>query len=225
MEAPQDTPQLTILIPMPRPVPTPPEEEIEEPDVPLAELPLPFEDVKDGDWYREAVAFVWSNNLMLGTDGKQFGVETNTTRGMMATMLYRLEKEPDTAFKDVFHDVEDGKWFSQAVTWASANGVVLGYDDGSFRPEDDVTREQLIAMLYRYAAMKGFDVGKRAGLDKFADAGKVSGYAKDAMSWAVAEGIIVGRGSSLAPGSLALRVEVAAVLQRFAARYLAEAVA
>lgn len=195
--------------------------EVEDPDVPLAELPLPFEDVADGDWYREAVAFMYKNDLMLGVSDKLFGVSTNTTRGMMATVIYRLEKEPGVAFEKVFNDVDNGKWFSQAITWANANGVAVGYDDNSFGPEDNVTREQLVTMLYRYAAKKGYDVSKQADLSAFVDAGRVSGYAREAMGWAVANGIIQGRGANtLAPTDLALRVEVATIFQRFAARYM-----
>ncbi len=205
----------------PTPTPTPPTVEIEDPEVPLAELPLPFEDVKDGDWYREAVAYVWSNNFMRGTSDNLFGVETNTTRGMMAMIFYRMEKEPDVIFEKLFDDVDDGKWFSEAITWANANGVAVGFDNGSFRPDDNVTREQLVAMLYRYAVKNGFDVSKRADLSVFADADKVSGYAVEAMSWAVSEGIIVGRGAdSLAPDSPVLRVEGAAIFQRFAELYI-----
>lgn len=206
---------------VPAPTPTPPLVEVEDPDVPLAELPLPFEDVADGDWYREAVAFMYKNDLMLGVSDKLFGVSTNTTRGMMATVIYRLEKEPGVAFEKVFNDVDNGKWFSQAITWANANGVAVGYDDNSFGPEDNVTREQLVTMLYRYAAKKGYDVSKQADLSAFVDAGRVSGYAREAMGWAVANGIIQGRGANtLAPTDLALRVEVATIFQRFAARYM-----
>lgn len=208
------------------PTPTPPVVDITDPDVPLAELPLPFEDVKDGDWYREAVAYVYSNGLMVGTSDTLFGVNTNTSRGMMATVIYRLDKEPNTTFEKIFSDVDNGMWYSNPITWANANKVTVGYDDGSFGPNDNVTREQLIAMLYRYAGNKGYDVSKRADLSVFADAGKVSGYAEEAMSWAVAVGLIQGRGASkLAPTDLALRVEVAAIFQRFASLYEAETLA
>ena len=194
--------------------------EIDDPDVPLADLPLPFTDVKDSDWYREAVAYVYGNDLMRGVDGSLFGANTNTTRGMMATIIYRLEKEPETAFEKIFSDVENGKWYSEAIAWGSKNEVVLGYDNGDFGPDDSVTREQLVVMLYRYAVKKGLDMSKKADLSAFADAAQVSGYAKDAMGWAVQNGIIKGRGSNtLAPGGLALRVEVAAIFQRFAALY------
>lgn len=194
--------------------------EIDDPDVPLADLPLPFTDVKDSDWYREAVAYVYGNDLMRGVDGSLFGANTNTTRGMLATIIYRLEKEPETAFEKIFSDVENGKWYSEAIAWGSKNEVVLGYDNGGFGPDDSVTREQLVVMLYRYAVKKGLDMSKKADLSAFADAAQVSGYAKDAMGWAVQNGIIKGRGSNaLAPGGLALRVEVAAIFQRFAALY------
>lgn len=208
------------------PTPTPPEVDVTDPDVPLADLPLPFEDVKDGDWYREAVAFMYKNELMLGVSDKLFGVNTNTTRGMMATIIYRLEKEPATTFEDIFNDVDSGKWYSEAITWGNKNGIVLGYDNGGFGPEDNVTREQLVTLLYRYAAKKGYDVSKQADLSAFVDADEVSGYAKEAMSWAVAMGLVQGRGAGkLAPTDLARRVEVAALFQRFASLYEAEAVA
>ena len=134
---------------------------------------------------------------------------------MMATIIYRLEKEPDVVFRQIFADVPDGQWFTKAVTWGSINEVVWGYDNGNFGPGDNVTREQLISMLYRYAAKKGFDVSGRTDLSTFADADKVSGYAKDAMSWAVGKGIVTGSGSKLNPEGTATRAHFAVFLYRY----------
>lgn len=176
--------------------------------------PLPFADVREGDWYREAVDYVYRTGLMNGTGPNAFNPGGTTTRGMIVTILHRLEGSP-AAWGAAFPDVPSGQYYSQAVAWASANGIVNGYDNGLFGPNDSITREQMAAILYRYAAHKGYNVSARADLSAYPDAWRVSGYALDAMSWANQAGLITGSGNSLLPGGDAIRAQAAAILMRF----------
>lgn len=185
------------------------------PDVTPAS-PLPFVDVADGDWYYAAVADLHSRGLLQGTDETHFTPNVPLTRGAAATLLYRLEQQPGTGSLTSFPDVETGSWYTDGVCWAQENGVVNGYTDGRFGPNDPVTREQMVAILYRYAQFKGYAWNAPAGLDAFTDADRVSPYAAEAMSWAVANGLIQGVGGGrLAPSAVATRAEIAALLSRF----------
>lgn len=175
---------------------------------------LPFTDVREGDWFRPAVAYVYAAGLMNGTGPNTFTPGGTTTRGMIVTILHRLEGSP-AAWGGSFPDVAPGQYYSQAVAWAAANGIVNGYDTGLFKPDASITREQMAAILYRYAAYKGYSVTARADLSAYADAGQVSNYALDAMSWANQAGLITGSGSSLLPGGDAIRAQSAAILMRF----------
>ena len=175
---------------------------------------LPFTDVREGDWFRPAVAYVYGAGLMNGTGPNTFTPGGTTTRGMIVTILHRLEGSP-AAWGGSFPDVAPGQYYSQAVAWAAANGIVNGYDTGLFKPDASITREQMAAILYRYAAYKGYSVTARADLSAYADAGQVSNYALDAMSWANQAGLITGSGSSLLPGGDAIRAQSAAILMRF----------
>jgi hypothetical protein len=176
--------------------------------------------VKKGDWFEEAVNFVTERKLMVGTGEGNFSPTEPASRGMIATILYRLEKEPAASGEKEFPDVKTGMWYSNAVKWAAENKIVSGYTDGNFGPDDNITREQLAAILYRYACYKEFDVSGEADLTKFKDADKVSSWAKDAMAWANANGIITGKGSGiLDPGGNAERAEIAAMVQRFCKLY------
>ncbi len=172
-----------------------------------------FADVKNGEWYSEAVAYVYNKGMMNGTE-KGFEPNAATTRAMLVTMLHRLAGEPNTGNAN-FSDVADGQWFSKAIAWASANGVVTGYADGKFGPNDAITREQLAAVLYRFAQAKGMDVSAKSGLSNFSDSGKVSGWAQEAMQWAVGAGIINGDSGALKPQGNATRAEVAMMIMRF----------
>ncbi len=172
-----------------------------------------FADVKNGEWYSEAVAYVYNKGMMNGTE-KGFEPNASTTRAMLVTMLYRLEGEPNTGNAN-FSDVASGQWFSKAIAWASANGVVTGYENGTFGPNDAITREQLVAVLYRYAQTKGLDVSVKGSLSNFSDSGKVSGWAQEAMQWAVGAGIISGDNGALKPQGNATRAEVAMMLMRY----------
>lgn len=176
---------------------------------------LPFRDVAQGDWFRDAVAYVYNNKLMNGTSPDLFSPWATTTRGMIVTILYRYEGSP-AAGGASFPDVPQGEYYAAPVAWAAANGVVNGYETGLFEPQNPITREQMAAILYRYAQRKGLDVSGRADLSIYADAGQVSPYAVDAMAWAVHTGLITGVDSAtLQPGGSAVRAQVATILMRF----------
>jgi len=164
-------------------------------------------------WAREAVSFAASRELFQGTSASTFSPNAPMNRAMLATVLYRLE-DAAASGSHGFADVAEGTWYTDAVTWASQSGIVTGTGNG-FNPSGNVTREQLATMLYRYAKTLGMDTAVRGSLNSFADSGRTSGWAKDAMTWAVDNGLITGKGSStLDPGGSATRAEVAAILQR-----------
>lgn len=176
---------------------------------------MPFTDVAAGSWYYDAVRSVYANGLMSGVSATKFAPDVTTTRGMVVTVLHNLENRP-AAGAAAFSDVTAGMYCEQAVAWAAANGIVAGYGDGRFGPNDTVTREQFAVILYRYAQYKQYDVAGRADLSRFTDAGSVSGYAADAMAWAVHEGLISGVGNNvLAPGGDATRAQTAMILSSF----------
>ena len=180
-----------------------------------SEQELPFTDVASSEWYYEAVQYVYNNELMNGMSATTFEPNSTTTRGMIVTMLYRLENEP-TAASAGFSDVAEGQWYTDAVNWAAANNIVNGYGDGQFGPTDTITREQMMAILYRYAQYKGYDVTASADLSAYTDAANISSYAVSAMQWAVSEGLINGiTDTTLVPGGSATRAQVAAILMRF----------
>ena len=180
-----------------------------------SEQELPFTDVASSEWYYEAVQYVYNNELMNGMSATTFEPNSTTTRGMIVTMLYRLENEP-TAASAGFTDVAAGQWYTDAVNWAAANNIVNGYGDDQFGPTDTITREQMMAILYRYAQYKGYDVTASADLSAYTDAANISSYAVSAMQWAVGEGLINGiTDTTLVPGGSATRAQVAAILMRF----------
>ena len=186
--------------------------EEEEPASPA----LPFGDVAQNAWYYDAVQYVYENGLMDGTGGGAFSPAATTTRGMVVTILYRLAGQPTSASTSAFSDVAVGQWYSDAVSWASANGIVSGYGDGTFGPNDTVTREQLAAILYRFAQTQSEDVTQTGALSSFTDGGDTAQWAQSAMSWAVGNGLISGKGNGvLDPQGTATRAEVAAILARF----------
>ena len=179
----------------------------------IAPKPLPFVDVADSAWYADAVRYVYEKGLMTGATGTTFAPETATTRGMLVTILYRLEGEPAAGTAN-FTDVSAGMYYAKAVAWAAANDIVTGYN-GAFDPDSAITREQMAAILYRYAAYKGYDVSARADLSSYRDHGEISAYAVDAMRWANAEGLITGYNAALDPQGASTRVVVATILMRF----------
>ncbi|MDO4279989.1 MAG: S-layer homology domain-containing protein [Peptococcaceae bacterium] len=186
---------------------------------------LPFTDVSADAWYIDPVRFVYSEGLMTGTTATTFSPNLTTTRGMIVAILYRMEGEPDLSDENLgypFADVDASAYYGDAVYWARLNGIVSGYSSESFGPTDSITREQLAAILYNYAAYKGVDTSARADLSSYTDAGTISGWATDAMQWANAEGIVNGMSASeLAPKGNATRAQVAAMLQRYVENILA----
>ena len=176
---------------------------------------LPFADVASGDWYYAAVQYAYDNGLMAGTSAAAFSPDLAVTRGMMVTILYSLEGTPEAASAG-FTDVADGQWYAAAVNWAASNGIVSGYGDGVFGPNDTITREQMAAILYRYAQYKGCDVTASADLSGYADVDQISSYALTAMQWANAEGLISGTSATaLSPDGPATRAQAAAIFMQF----------
>ena len=179
------------------------------------EVKLPFTDVSTSDWFYDDVAFVYENGLFSGTDSRSFSPNASMTRAMLVTVLYRLEGEPTVTGRSSFTDVLSGAYYEKAVIWAAANGIVTGTDSTSFSPDAKVTREQLAAILYRYAQYRKLDTDASAKLNSFTDADSVSAYASEALGWAVSEGLINGASGKLMPKGDATRAQVAAILHRF----------
>ena len=180
----------------------------------------PFTDVSEKDWFYSDVMFVYENGLMLGTSKALFSPHGTATRGMMATILWRMEGSPAPKGKNSFTDVEAGKWYADAITWTAENGIFAGYGKDKFGPDDPITREQLAAIFYRYADYKGYDLTVKGNLDTFKDADKITDYAKTAMQWAVGSGLMKGKsGNLLDPQGTATRAEIAAMLHRFIEKY------
>lgn len=177
---------------------------------------LPFGDVKSGDWFYNDVKYVYDKGMMAGTAADVFAPNATTTRAMIVTILYRLEGSPAVTGGSVFTDVPDGQWYTDAVNWAAANQIVNGTSATTFAPNAPITREQMAAILYRYAQHKGYDVSGKADLSGYADNGQVSAYAKDALAWANAAKLINGvTNTTLDPQGSATRAQVSAILHRF----------
>ena len=177
---------------------------------------LPFSDVTESDWFYDAVTYAYENGLMDGVGAGLFAPNSETTRAQLVTILYRLSGQPAPSGDSGFSDVETGTWYTDAVAWAAQNGIVNGVSDTQFVPGDDITREQLAVILYRYATYQGYDVSQRADLSGFVDAGTISTYAQEALSWANAQGLVLGfEDDSLRPQGTATRAQIAAVLMRF----------
>ena len=176
----------------------------------------PFTDVSEKDWFYNDAMFVYKNGLMLGTSKTLFSPHGTVTRGMMATILWRMEGSLAPKDENSFTDVEAGMWYADAITWTTANGIFAGYSKDKFGPDDPVTREQLTAIFYRYADYKGYKLTVTGNLDKFEDADKITDYAKTVMQWAVGNGLIKGKAENLLdPQGTATRAEIAAMLHRF----------
>ena len=190
-------------------------------DIPDSDTPLSagvFTDLDSGAWYYDAVSDVVDQGLMKGVSGTSFAPDQQVSRSMLATVLYRMSGETWEGSQAGFPDVEPNTWYSDAVDWANAAGVIKGYDTGLFGVNDNITREQLVTMLYRYWLHLGGDASVQTDLTAFADAGTVSKYAREAMAWAVAQGLIQGRpGNLLAPAEGATRAELCTILVRFQA--------
>lgn len=176
----------------------------------------PFADVSGSDWFHDSVKYAYEHGLMAGTSANTFSPQLNTSRGMISTILWKLEGSSEAKKPSGFADVEDDSYYAKAIDWAYENGVAAGYGDGNFGPDDLITREQLVTMLYHYAEYKKYGTSARADLGVFADQAEISAYARDTMSWAFAEGLIVGKGANnLDPSGWAARAETAAILTHF----------
>ena len=181
---------------------------------------FPFTDVALGTWYYQAVEFVYDYGYMDGVSATRFDPDGALSRGMLAKVLYNVEEEKRD-FPTEFSDVPNSAWYADAVNWAAANDIVKGYGKDKFGPEDLVTREQMAAILYRYAELKGYDMSARADLSGYKDADKISAWAKDAMSWAVGNYLISGKGGkTLDPTGTATRAEVAQIVMWFCSNVL-----
>lgn len=190
--------------------------ETEQPDEPASDLP--YRDVRANDWFYDAVKFVSDEKLMTGTGANTFAPNLTTTRGMIVSILYRLEGGPQINGSSPFTDVKDDDWYGDAVRWAERAGVVSGTSATTFAPNAAITREQLAAILMNYANYKHENTSARADLSKYSDVGKISSWANDVMAWAVSKGYISGMtATTLAPQGSATRAQVAAILQRYLA--------
>ena len=184
----------------------------ENPDI----VANPFTDVSEKDWFYNDAMFVYKNGLMLGTSKTLFSPHGTVTRGMMATILWRMEGSLAPKGENSFTDVEAGRWYADAITWTTENGIFAGYSKDKFGPDDPITREQLTAIFYRYADYKGYKLTITGNLDKFEDADKITDYAKMVMQWAVGNGLIKGKSENLLdPQGTATRAEISAMLHRF----------
>ena len=193
---------------------------VKDPDYGKPEIP--FHDVYMTDWFYESVKYVYDNGLMTGLNETTFGPYENLARAQFAVILHRMNGSPDMEYTNKFPDVADNQWYTDAILWASDIGVVTGYEDtGKFGPGDNINREQMAVMMYRYANYLGYDTSARADISKYTDAGNVNEFAKEAMSWAVGEGIITGKynETQLDPQGNASRAECATIIMRFVENY------
>ncbi|MCI7180520.1 MAG: S-layer homology domain-containing protein [Schaedlerella sp.] len=181
-----------------------------------------FADVKSGEWYYDSVRYVNSNGLMTGLNATTFGPTQSLARAQFAVILHRMNNMPEVTYTAKFPDVPDGVWYTDAILWASSTGVVTGYSDtGRFGPSDNINREQMAVMMYRYAKYMNYDISQKADFSNFSDAERVNEFAKEAMQWAVGTGIITGKdnGTRLDPQGNASRAECATIIMRFVEKY------
>lgn len=180
------------------------------------ETTIQFTDVNENDWYYDAVKYVYANGLMSGVSDTTFAPNANTTRGMIVTVLYRMENQPNVTIDNSFKDVKSTDYYGNAIYWAKQNNIVSGYNSTTFAPNDNITREQIAAILYRYAAYKGYSVDKTSDLSNFNDTSNISNYALTPIKWAVSSGLISGMGdSTISPLGNASRAQIATILMRF----------
>ena len=185
---------------------------------------LPFTDIADNAWYADAVRYVYENGLMAGTGAQTFSPDATTSRSMIATILWRLAGSPVVNYAMDFSDVPQDQWYSEAIRWATSEGVVTGYGNGLFGTNDPITREQLATMLWRYAQTEDYDVsiGEDTNILSYFDVLDLSQWAVPAMQWACGAGIIsgTGDGSTLTPQGQATRAQAAVMLTRFCEEYV-----
>ena len=186
--------------------------------------PFPFDDVSEDDWYYDSVYYVYAYGLMNGTAEATFSPENATTRGMLVTILYRMEGSPQGGGWSPFTDVDPELYYAQPIAWAAWNGIVKGITETTFSPDAPVTRQQMAASLYRYAAWKKWDVSQQGNLFQFTDWEQIQEYARTPLAWASAAGLIQGKENNiLDPAGTATRAQVATILQRFHSAYVAPA--
>ena len=186
--------------------------------------PSPFDDVSEGDWYYDSVYYVYAYGLMNGTAEATFNPDGATTRGMLVTILYRMEGSPQGGGWSPFTDVDPELYYAQPIAWAAWNGIVKGITETTFSPDAPVTRQQMAAILYRYAAWKKWDVSQQGNLFQFTDWEQIQEYARTPLAWASAAGLIQGKENNiLDPAGTATRAQVATILQRFHSAYVAPA--
>ena len=181
-------------------------------------LDTPFKDIYITQWFHDSVKYVYDNGLMTGLNETTFGPYENLARAQFAVILHRMNGSPDMEYTNKFPDVADNQWYTDAILWANEAGVVGGYTDtGKFGPGDNINREQMAVMMYRYANYLGYDTSARADISKYTDAGNVNEFAREAMSWAVGEGIITGKYNETQrdPQGNASRAECATIIMRF----------
>lgn len=180
---------------------------------------LPYIDVAETDWFYDEVEYNYNEKTMTGMNSIQFGPYESLSRAQFALILYRMQGTPEVAVENPFTDIMGNEWYADAVLWAFDHGIVNGFGDNSFRPADLITREQMVAMMYRYANYLEEDTSVKESYDDFADADTVSEYAAEAMQWAVGNGILTGKvsdeGAMLAPWGATARAEAAAIIQRY----------
>ena len=182
---------------------------------------MKFKDVSPNDWFYSSVMYVNKNGLMTGLNETEFGPVQSLARAQFAMILYRMNGSPAVDYTNKFKDVSSGIWYTDPIMWASNKGVVTGYSNGNFGPGDNINREQMAVMMYRYAKTQGYDVSASVALGNYKDGANVSGFAKQAMQWCVAEGIITGKynGTQLDPQGNAIRAECATIIRRFVEKY------
>lgn len=174
-----------------------------------------YQDISQDAWFYDYIKDVSDKEIMTGLDTDTFGVEENLKRGQFATVLYRIAGRPTTSFQQRFIDVPDGQFFSIPVTWANEGGIITGYSDGLFGPDDNITREQLVTMLYRYALVKGYDVLGTGDVTVYPDGNDVSSFAASGIRWALGKGLITGDKGMINPGGYVNRAVCATIISRF----------
>ena len=172
------------------------------------------------NWYYDAAGFVYERGIMTGMNETEFGPSVKLSRAQFATILYRMEGEPETTYDSaVFPDVADGQFYTDPVMWAKSTGIISGYEDGRFGPADEITREQMAVMMYRYAVMRGLNTSAEGDMGGFPDAGQISPFAEKEMKWAVGTGLIRGDGGNVNPQGIAERAQCATIIMRFMEGY------
>ncbi len=200
--------------------PTPPTDTGTEEQNPDNTPPRIFPDVNSGDWYQESAGFVSSRGIMTGMSDGRFGPSEKLSRAQFATILHRMAGTPEPAYNlEPFPDVPEGQFYTVASVWAKETGVISGYNDGRFGPSDNITREQMAVMMYRYAILLQLDVSERGDLSSFPDTAKISDFAWEALEWAVGKGLITGDQGNVNPRGTADRAQCATIIMRFMNSY------